>query len=151
MMLCRGRREVKTRRSTWSQDQMDDAKSNPSGQRWVKSKSPSVVESGWVHWRVRIAVSNTSDRLWGQVLLYRIQATGWWWWREEEESLDSPSPSTPLYPLIIKVTWTRSCDRCMCAWKANAIDSRGSVEHNESYLVCYHVCFLLFCFNCFIT
>ena len=25
------------------------------------------------------------------------------------------------------------------------------VEYNESYLVCYHVCFSLFCFNCFIT
>ena len=25
------------------------------------------------------------------------------------------------------------------------------VEYNEPYLVCYHVCFVLFCFNCFVT
>ena len=29
--------------------------------------------------------------------------------------------------------------------------SEPDVEHNESYLVCYHVCFVLFCFDCFIT
>ena len=58
---------------------------------------------------------------------------------------------SPLYLPINDVTCMRSCDGCERAGMANSINSRGSVEYNEFYLVCYLLCFSMFYFKCCVT
>lgn len=60
--------------------------------------------------------------------------------KEEEKSLHFEV----LTNSAVEVTCVRSCDGRDGSTKPNALDSRGSVEYSESYLVCslFFICII---------